>query len=667
MSKRFVPIETADIKWNKNLPLSNLYQDIYFSMESGILQSQHVFVEGNNLFNRWLSLAEGEHFTIGETGFGTGLNFLLTWSLWEKHAPKNAFLHFISCEKYPLKAVDLEKALSNWPELQCYREELLKQYPVLTPGNHYLSFADGRIKLTLMLGDCFECFEQLLECGDSLTEQKIRSSFINAWYLDGFAPKKNESMWTKNLIQVVSMLSMPGTTLATYTVAASIKILLSEVGFTITKKKGFGIKRHMLTACLEQNARIRIKQRTTPWHTAVIKPNHEKTALIVGAGLAGCFAAHTLAKRGWKITILDKNHDIAQGASANQAAVLFPKLSAFRSPLTELMLMSFLYAEAKYKKIIDEHGLGELSGALNLPFTLKELKAQTNLEEWLSIYPELGKRVCPTEASILAGIPINIDCLHIPNSGWINSPDLCNFLVSHEHITVVNNFAAEQFTYSDQWLVDQYRASVLILANGFEINQFNETQHLPIKAIRGQMTAIPATKESKQLKIPVCAEGHVLPVIRDIHYLGASYELECSTSEIKEDDDLLNLKKLNAISNETNWSKVINTHWAGVRASTPDYLPVVGPIPEANKFIAQFAGLATNSKRWIPTEAAYYPNLYAFAGFGSRGLTTIPLCAEWLAALINRELSGAPRDLVQSLSPARFLIRNITRGLYSLG
>ena len=148
MSKPFVPIETADLKWIQNLPFSKQYNDIYFSMESGIKQSRYVFVDGNDLINRWSMLDQNEdqHFTIGETGFGTGLNFLLTWSLWERYAPQSATLHFISCEKNPLKVNDLMRALKNWPELELYTAELIKQYPVLTPGNHHLFFCDGRLK-----------------------------------------------------------------------------------------------------------------------------------------------------------------------------------------------------------------------------------------------------------------------------------------------------------------------------------------------------------------------------------------------------------------------------------------------------------------------------------------------------------------------------------------
>jgi tRNA 5-methylaminomethyl-2-thiouridine biosynthesis bifunctional protein len=664
VSNPFIPIETADIQWSGNLPFSTLYNDIYHAVDSGIIQSRCVFIDGNDLISRWSAFPHGERhiFTIGETGFGTGLNFLLTWSLWERYAPNTATLHFISCEKHPLKLNDLDRALSNWPELENYKLELLKQYPILTPGNHHLIFNEGRVKLTLMLGDAFTTFEQLLICGESNLESQIKTCSIDAWYLDGFAPKKNESMWDKPLFNVITMLSKKESTFATYTVANIVKKNLAECGFEIIKRKGHGGKRHRLTGRLANITPIRLKQRSTPWHT---KPQYyqERSALILGGGLAGCFTAHCLAKRGWQVNLLEAKSDIGQGASANPRAVLFPKLSAFRSPLTEFMLTSFLYAHRIYDAILRQVPIGELNGSLLIPHNAKEKNAHQCLTNWLSAYPELGSLIDAEQATGLAGIPLKENGLYIPFSGWVDSPALCNYLINHEKINVMNNMEITSLRYVDNQWLDDYHAPVLILANGYRVNQFNETKHLPIKPIRGQMTQIMSTTESNFLKVPLCAEGHVVPAVGGIHHLGATYELGSISSETNKNDDQTNIVKLAAIS-PIDWAGKPVNQWAGVRASTPDYLPLLGPIVKADEFLSLYRGLESNSKRWIAEEAPYYPGLYACAGFGSRGLTTIPLSAEWLASLINNEIVGAPRDQLQALAPARFLRRNIIRGLY---
>src|SRR5688572_33173224 len=104
----------AQIDWATGQPRSRQYQDVYFSSDSGLDETRHVFLTHNHLQQRWLALTKN-HFTIGETGFGTGLNFLCAWQLWNQCAPHNARLHFVSLEKYPLTLEDLTQALNLWP------------------------------------------------------------------------------------------------------------------------------------------------------------------------------------------------------------------------------------------------------------------------------------------------------------------------------------------------------------------------------------------------------------------------------------------------------------------------------------------------------------------------------------------------------------------------
>ena len=665
MSKPFVPIKTADIEWRDETPYSNTYQDFYYSFHKGLEQSRHVFIEGNHLITRWKLLPDNANqiFSIGETGFGTGLNFLLTWFLWEQYAPKNCILHFISCEKHPLKYVDLSMCLQNWPALKPYTDQLLEKYPILTPGYHHILFQKGAVKLTLMLGDAVDCYEQLLCCGDSKLEPLIRPAFIDAWYLDGFAPKKNESMWSEALIQNIAMLSRPEhTTLATYTVAASVRAVLTHYGFAVERKPGCGRKYHILTACFKSAPSYRLKHRQTPWHVGNTPNQSSSSAIVVGAGLAGCYTAFSLARRGWLVQLIEQQNDIACGGSANQQAVLFPKLSSFRSPLTEFMLSAFLYAQRAYKEICNHIPLGKLNGIMVLAYNEKERKAQESLQKWLAVYPELAQLVSIEQGSKLANLPLNFPGMYIPGSGWINTPELCRYLINHPNIHLVNNTRAEDLLFSDnEWHVGSCNAPVVVLANAQALTQIQHTDYLPIKVMRGQMTSIMTSPESANLQIPLCGMGHVLPALYGKHWIGATYELNTANPELKPSDDELNYDKLQSLAPDVAWSKSIVERWSGIRVATPDYLPLVGPVAEKELFMADFVGLKSNANRWIASTGPYYPGLYVCAGFGSRGLTTIPLCAEWLAATINGEMSCLPRHLIQALAPARFLRRKITR------
>lgn len=326
------------------------------------------------------------------------------------------------------------------------------------------------------------------------------------------------------------------------------------------------------------------------------------------------------------------------------------------------MLTAFLYASREYQAILSQHDIGMLKGSLLLAYNHKEQQAHTSLEDWLDQYPSLGTLVNAQQASELAGIPLQHSGLFIPLSGWINSPDLCQLLIRTEGITLIPDTPVDHLVFDKRWCINNYEAEVLILANGYKVTTFPETESLPIKPIRGQMTAISATLETAALRMPLCADGHVLPAHGGIHYLGASYELKTDHATIKVQDDLLNLEKLKQIALDVSWSHEVKSHWAGVRATTTDYLPIVGRVADATAFNTLYAGLESNAKRWIPKAGPYYPGLYACTGFGSRGLTTIPLCAEWLAALINNEMTFLPRNLQQALSPARFLRKDIVRG-----
>lgn len=664
MSQRFEPIQTAKLLWKENLPYSVEYDDIYHSSTSGIEQSRHVFINGNGLASRFSQLPNdvSSLFTIGETGFGCGLNFLTTWALWREKSPPKARLHFISCEKHPLGLKDLTQALSFWPELSEFASELVNNYPVLTPGFHKLSFFQDRVCLTLMLGDAADCYEQLLVCKDPVLERKLRTSFIDAWFLDGFSPAKNECMWSDSLFRSIAMLSKQGTTLATYTASGKVKSGLSDVGFLVEKKKGFGPKRHMISAYFTE-ATKGLKQRQTPWHVALPIQYNAQEAIVIGAGLSGCFVARSLALRGWKVTLIEERSEIAEGASGNTQAVLFPLLSAYRSPLSQLMLQSFLYAIKVYQKLLQQHPIGELKGALILAHNEKESKVQQQLASWLSAYPELGILVDAHQSSNLSGLSVKDTGLFVPMSGWMDSKALCQVLIAHESINLITNQKVQELHYEDNaWQVLGIKAPVVVLTNGHQLKQFQQTQELPLKSIRGQMTSIKATSESARLKIPLCGEGHVLPLRNGSHSVGATYDLGNTSSCITEKDNSINRAKLNQLTREADWSGEILGAWAGVRASTPDYLPLVGPIARSEAFKTLYSKLRLDANRWVSQAGPYYPGLFACAGFGSRGLTTVPLCADWLAACINKEVESLPQSLVQAISPARFLRRDIVRG-----
>lgn len=669
MSTPFEIIPKADLVWRDNQPYSESFNEAYFSVEHGFLESQHSYIHGHRLEHRWAEMLNQNkaHFVIGETGFGTGLNFLMTWYLWQQYAPPSATLYYYSCEKLPLSLSDLQRCLALWPPLDSLAAQLLSNYPVLTPGFHPLSFQNGRVNLILMLGDAGQCYKQLLVSGDNTLEHDLRTFAVDAWFLDGFAPEKNEAMWSEEFFEIMGLLSREKTTASTYSDAGLVKDRLVKNGFTVESTVGFGQKKHLLVAEFKETPELHhwryCPYRLTPWHIAPLrKTTVAKRAMVIGGGLAGCFTAYSLAKRGWQVTIIEAKSQVGLGASGNTGAVLYPQFSAFRSPLTEFMLMAFLYAVRCYRPLVGEQFDGELKGILQFAATKRELASQINLRPWLDAYPELGRLIGDEEASDLAGLALRAGGLFIPDAGWINSQSLCEFLVEHPLITVKTNTCVDPLiNHHGLWEVGDEQAETVVIANGNGANQFKETAWLPIKLVSGQMTFVKANEQSQKIKIPLCGQAHILPAKQAIHALGATFHLNRDPFIESSHDNGLNLAHLHELPIDGDFSAETVGSWGAVRAAAPDYLPLVGPVAIPDSFYANFAALAKDSRRFIPAIADHYPGLYLCTGFGSRGLTTIPLACEWLASQINQEPGFMPRSTMQALSPSRFLRHEIIR------
>lgn len=222
----------AEISWENDIPISQKFGDVYFSKASGLEETRYVFHKHNYLEERFAKLSEDDAFTIGETGFGSGLNFLATLQLWQEKAINNAKLHYISIEKYPLKPKDLAIILSYFPELKSISMDLINQYYLPLPAMHRISFAHN-VELTLIIDDIKDALPKI-------------NSKVDAWFLDGFSPAKNADMWNEEIFHQLSRLSTQTTTYATFTSSSLVRKALIAADFSVNKTKGFAFKREMI-------------------------------------------------------------------------------------------------------------------------------------------------------------------------------------------------------------------------------------------------------------------------------------------------------------------------------------------------------------------------------------------------------------------------------------
>jgi len=671
-------INHAQLQWDEyGQPVSSTFGDVYFSRANGLEETRHVFLHHNQLRERWQQLHADEHFTIAETGFGSSLNFLAAWQLWLTTAPTSAQLHFVSVEKFPLTKIDLERALALWPELGEFTAQLIDAYPVfIGTGFHRLNFLDGRIKLTLIINDAATGFTQLLATPHPAFANHCAK--IDAWFLDGFAPSKNPQMWSDELFTAIRQLSHTGTTAATFSAAAIVKRGLKFAGFNIQKVPGFGRKREMVKAHMEQEPvfdnQDSLQPRSysphpVPWTIdASATAPAAKHALIIGGGLAGCTSARALAERGWKITLVERHAELAQEASGNPQGVLYAKLSPKNEAQAEFNLHALQFAQQFYRSRWSD--IGAQCGVLQLAHCESEQQLHTQLREKFSAADELVQFVDAAQATAVAGVPLSQSALYFPKAGWINPRKLCTTLTDHPAIRVITDCAALALEWDgNNWQINsnpELRAPVVIIANATDAKSFRLTQHLPIKSIRGQITYLPKTATSGSLKTLICSEGYIGPAVNDLHCTGATFNLKEDTRELRAEDHRTNLENLRAPLPELldEWEELAVENLQGrvaFRCTLPDYLPLVGAVPVEQTMLEEFAPLRKNSRAAIYKTGAYHKGLFINIGHGSRGLAYTPLSAELLAAQINQEVLPLPRELSNALNPARFLIRDLIK------
>lgn len=651
----------ADLSWaDDGQPFSRQFDDVYFSRESGLDEARYVFLQHNQLQARWARLGSQAHFCIGETGFGTGLNFLAAWQLWDQYAPHDAHLHFVSTEKFPLSQSDMQRALALWPELQPWADALLAQYSDLATGWQHFVLAQGRITLTLLIGDAIETLAQL-------------DARIDAWFLDGFAPAKNADMWQPALYQQMARLSAPGSSVATFTSVGKVRRDLIAAGFDMQKVKGHGRKRHMLSGTLQQPVAL---PWTPPWFARPPAMRKGRTAIVVGAGLAGCCTAFALARRGWQVTVIERHPSAAQEASGNPQGILYCKLSPHQTPLSRFIQSSYAYSlRLLHEHLSQDDSHWRACGVLQLAGNDKEAARLAALGA--AGYPRsFLHRVDAAQASAIAGVAIEQGGLFFPSGGWVSPPALCMALLKHAGIKLITHRQAMTLRHHDgQWqaLGDQEsmitQADVAVLCGAADTHLVSQAAHLPLKRIRGQITHLPATEASRQLRTVICAEGYISPARQEAHHLGASFRFDRTDTHPSSEENQDNLALLDSLSpalgialDVAHLSPSTLAARAALRCTTPDYLPVIGPLADAQALVDCYALLGKDASLHLDAQSPWYPGLFVNAAHGSRGLISCPLSGELIAALVTGEPLPLPTDLVQAVHPSRFLIRQLIRG-----
>jgi tRNA 5-methylaminomethyl-2-thiouridine biosynthesis bifunctional protein len=603
------PVLPAAPTFRDGAVFSENFGDPYWSLDGGFDETRHVFLSGNDLPARWQAR---ERFTILETGFGTGLNFLCAWRRFRETAQPNARLHYLSVDKHPFHREDLERLYAHWPELAPLGAALLERYPPLIQGFHRLHLDSGRITLTLLWGEAAEMLAQV-------------EARVDTFFLDGFAPSRNPDMWSDTLFAQLGRLAAPGATFATYSAAGKVSRGMTATGFAVEKKPGFGRKREMLCGRFAGSAQA--------------EAGRDRRAMVIGGGIAGTLVAERLAARGWTIDLIERRDGLARETSGNPAGVLQPVPSADGNRLSRLTLAGFHYALRRLQDFsADPQLIWQQCGVLRLARDARQVERQRRIAESGLLPPEVLRWVEVEEASALAGWRVPAPGWWFPQGGWVHPPSLCDAALREAGDAVrlhAQREVADLVRAGNGWrAVDAAgkviaEAPVAILANGHLARRFAVAAALPLRPVRGQITCIP-TEPGRSIKAVVSREGYVTPATSfGVHVVGATYE-EGSTDELaREEDHRANLARLKQLLPD--FAATVDAARiggrAGIRTVGPDRLPLVGAIPGSE-------------------------GLFGLLGLGSRGLVYAPLCAELLTAMIVGEPLPLEHDLVAALDPA---------------
>ncbi len=668
MTQHSPVLSTANISWQNGALYNQDFNDYYYSQSDGLAESTYVFVKGNQLPQRWLEFENNKstEFSIIETGFGSGLNFFNTAEHWlrfrKEQKPKHLKkLNYTSIEGFPLTQADLSQIINTWNYKFSATGKFLQHYPPAIKGIYGLDF--DTVKLNLIFMPLDKALAQFEPKG---------SSFFDCLYLDGFAPNRNESMWTSSLLRQISYFCKLKSTFSTFTSASAVRKSLINIGYKVQKIKGHGSKREMLMGDLENCDSSKYRSKT-PWFEFPTSNRNNQNIAIIGAGIVGCATAYSLARLGITSTLIDNNNEPGGTIKDFKASSYSPYFSADFNPISQLYWLAYHRLEQYLQQHsnVDHQKCGIFYIANNsqrfkaLKSVYKLVKAGGLNLQWIE----------PDQTQTITGIKIHHPGLFNPNGGWVNVKSLCESFICQSPISV--KFDTEVLRIErnkNSWLIhtstDTYSFASVILCGGAGLSMIEDYQLCQLDRLHGQLTAISNSNNLSALKTIINNGQYLIPQHHNNELLvGSNYERSDSNSSNQTvNADIENLSAVKDLNDDLNHSikaemnqlaKHNKSHSiAGIRLSSRDHLPIIGPVPDILFYKENYPEyIKSNRLKGCPM-AKYIEGLLINTAHGSRGVTASLLAGEIIAALVTKQQYPIPTNLYHAVHPARFFVRD---------
>lgn len=614
MSVSFQPLVAATPAFNERGIIKNeTYNDVYHSTAGAQAQTDYVFLQGNDLPKRWQGQRQ---FTIAETGFGLGGNFLVTWLRWRQDPQRSQRLHFLSFEAHPFQQEDLAQLLQrqHTGELKALAHQLAAKWPLLLPGIHRLEFEHGAVTLTLVFGDI-------------TAKAPLVNAKVDAFYLDGFAPSRNPSMWSPRVLGQLVRLSAPQATFATWCSAGQVRRDLQNAGFLVEKVPGFAHKRDMLRGQLRPHLGRRCAV------SAIQAP-----IAIIGGGIAGAATAYALARRGFQVEVFDPVFKLGLGGShANHRALaMTPLLSIDDAPRVRLSRAGCLLALSLW------HAAGEsafkIVGSYRVATSAEETALYQRSIASLAFPKEWVQYKSADELAAAIQSPVPYGGLYFPYGALIQPETLLGFLLSPSNITTHTKAIARINAQDKGWQITdaygkQYFYQQVVIATAAHAQSLlpAELQDAApdwprlqaMENLPGQVSDYDIHTMRQLPQHILAGEGYLLPPVEGYCVGGSTYGANAEPAVYTTEGEQALAQTL------ARWRPLLGAAadapvggWVGYRAALKDHLPLFGE---------------PSSGLWL------------LSGLGSNGFAWSSILAEELAAQLSGEPSVLERDLSQAV------------------
>lgn len=552
-------------------------------------------------------------------------------------------LHYMLLAPQLLSRSQLRVCLAQWGYVGQGKErqtcapslpdELCSAWPPSVPGYHRLFLQQGRLVLTLIAGDVADGLAQLEARVDHIVLGDNRLS-------------------TAPLLRRLGRLAAPQAQLLVHGGWAASISELAQAGF-------------------DPDSSGAVPRASLAWTSARFSPGwasrvavtaatpSQRRAIVIGAGLAGSATCERLTSRGWEVMLIDRHERAAQESSGNLAGVFMPSVSVDDNPAARLTRAAFLFAQQVWNRIgvfDQDRQIGSRCGVLQVARDTVQAAAFERAARHWQYPPDYAQWVTAEQASARVGLATGSGWL-FPEGGWMRPGALCEALLAACGARLQTCFDRQVLTLrrtDDQWQAEDddgiiARAPVVILATGTHARELMPAASLPLHAMRGQVSHVPAAL-LPELPLALCGDGYLTGAVDGLVSLGASYDKDADSS-LRLSSHTENLFRLQQLlpGLVTEIHPVALQGRVGFRSVSADRLPLVGMLPEVAALMPGRELLLRDVPRW--------PQCFGVLGYASRGLIWAPLAAEIVACVLEGEPAPLGKDLLGLLDPARFALR----------